>query len=303
MNKKEMAYHPISRTPYFEGWYYKITSLKMSMAIIVGVIHDQKNSHAFIQTLDSISKQSQYIRFELTEFKFDKHHFHIALKDNHFYLDHIVLNLKDKVTMKGTIHFGLQTPMETSLYRPTIMGPFYYLKFLECVHSLISLHHCCYVDLKINEHPFDLKAIGYIEKDRGQSFPKQYFWLQSNHCENEYACLTLAIAKVNLKLFDFTGIVMVMMLDGQQHFYTTYLGAKVIEQSLHHIHLKQNQEDIHLYIEHQHPYALKGPQLGKMSKDVFEQLNAKVRVELYHRQKIKGIYHFTMCACEVYEDK
>lgn len=300
MKFQEIDYHYDNIKPYFEGWYYKIANENMAIAVIVGICFEKENSHAFIQTLDTISNQSQYIKFDISEFKYDKYHFHISLKNNHFYKDHIVLSLNESVKIQGTVNFGIMTSIKTNQYMPTIMGPFSYLKNMECVHSIISLYHQCFVDLKINDTHFDTKAIGYIEKDRGHSFPKKYYWLQSNCYEESIGSLSFAIADIDLKITHFTGIIMTLMIEKKHYYFASYLGAHVKEVSKDYIHIRQFKYDIHLYIEHQQPYELKAPKFGKMDIVVLEELKANIRVEIYYNKKFKEVHNFKMGASEIY---
>ena len=48
---------------------------------------------------------------------------------------------------------------------------------MQCRHEIISMRHNVAGTLKINREQLHFgKGIGYIEKDRGTSFPDQYVW-------------------------------------------------------------------------------------------------------------------------------
>jgi len=65
---------------------------------------------------------------------------------------------------------------------------------------------------------------GYIEGDRGYSFPERYIWTQ---CCFENGSLMLSVADIPMFGFHFTGIIGVVLLDGKEYRIATYLGAHI----------------------------------------------------------------------------
>ena len=79
-----------------------------------------------------------------------------------------------ELKMKGKLVYG-----KFSQLSGDIMGPFRWIPFMQCRHEIISMRHNVAGTLKINREQLHFgKGIGYIEKDRGTSFPDQYVWTQ-----------------------------------------------------------------------------------------------------------------------------
>ena len=79
-----------------------------------------------------------------------------------------------------------------------IMGPFYYIPFMECSHFIVSMSNTVNGAVNINgiKHVFS-DGLGYIEGDRGCSFPRRYFWTQ---CLFDNNSVMLSIADIPLFL-------------------------------------------------------------------------------------------------------
>ena len=59
------------------------------------------------------------------------------------------------------------------------MGPFRLISDMECAHGVISMAHRLEGILNVNGECFDFSdGMGYIETDRGHSFPNAYLWTQ-----------------------------------------------------------------------------------------------------------------------------
>ncbi|KAJ2997920.1 hypothetical protein HDV02_005015 [Globomyces sp. JEL0801] len=93
--------------------------------------------------------------------------------------------------------------LDSSLYKPTIMGPFAYLPILECYHGVVNVYHKSSGFIKFNKGAeseiISLNGDGYIEKDHGYNFPKSWIWIQTHSFSNESgSCLLISIADVPL---------------------------------------------------------------------------------------------------------
>lgn len=305
---KELGLHLTDeKQRLFEGWYFKVTDSKISLAIIVGISKTIEKSCAFIQTLDTYTNQSQMIEYSLDDFKWGNEPFYLQIKDNIFTKEKLVLNIQNSlVTLKGVLKIGSFTKLATSFYAPTIMGPFSYLPHMECNHGIISLKHDVRGVLLINEQTIKIEGIGYFEKDWGQSFPSEYLWLQSNNCVEYDASIFLSIAKVPALLCSFQGIIMNLLIGKRQYRLATYYGAFVKD--------KFTKEGYHYLIIKQHPYTfyfkikpgacleLKAPQFGKMNSYVEESLNAVTTLLIYKKDKRIEKLSFTKCGLELFGD-
>lgn len=95
----------------------------------------------------------------------------------------ISIQIKDeKITIQGNLKLSTLQKIKKTLLAPSIMGGFAYIPKMECYHGVISMNHELQGTLKINDEKIEFtNGKGYIEKDWGTSFPKEYMWMQSNH--------------------------------------------------------------------------------------------------------------------------
>lgn len=299
-NKAEMQVH-LNDQGMFEGWYLRISDRKVSLAVIIGI----SETTAFIQTIDTYTNESQMINYDLKDFEYGDNPFFVKIKDNYFSKERVILNLdQGSVKISGELVNETFTPLKSSLYAPTIMGPFYYLPKMECNHGIISLTHRVKGRLMINQQKIKINGIGYIEKDWGYSFPKDYLWLQSNDCNECEASVFLAIAKIPLKFTSFTGIIMVLMIEGKQQkiasYYGAYLKQWMVKDGNYYLNIKQYPYNFYIKIIPCNSCSLKAPQLGMMSDEVKESLNSKVTVLVYKHHKRIDKFNFIACGVELF---
>lgn len=304
---KELGFHGETiKKSYFEGWYYKITSDTFSLSIIVGINKNTKDDHGFIQTLDTISGKEQYIRYDIAQVCMSNNPFYIRMGENYFYSDMLILNIEHQVSIKVHTQLGDFHYLNSTIYAPTIMGPFSYLPFMECVHAVYSLYHRYIGKIEINNKEMPVSnAVGYIEKDRGTSFPQSYFWLQSNHMkEQKKASLFLSIASIPLSKLHFTGIIMVIMLDEKQLRFGTYYGAKVkvikkINNNGYKIIIKQGKYCICIKVYLGKIFTLSAPSMGEMKHNAYETLSANGVIHIYKNSRLLLQDSFMHAGCEV----
>ena len=97
------------------------------------------------------------------------------IKNNYFSLDKIVIDIDDKITIKGIINYSNLTKINKNIYSPNIIVSFSYLTNIECNHSIISLRHKLNGQININDNTINFdNETGYIEKGYGNSFSKKY---------------------------------------------------------------------------------------------------------------------------------
>lgn len=68
---------------------------------------------------------------------------------------------------------------------------------------------------------------GYIEKDWGTNFPKDYLWCQANNFERKNTSLFLSVADVPFKRINLKGFICIFLLEGKEYRFATYNLAKV----------------------------------------------------------------------------
>ncbi len=230
-----MALHPTryqgwgQRHRYFEGWYFKLVDTEMGLAyaIIPGVsMSENGERHAFIQVLNGVAATSSYHRFAFEEFRADKDRFAVSIGNNHFNAEGLELDLPD-LKMKVANKVAVLWPSRRAA--PGVMGWYGYVPGMQCYHGLVSLHHQLegWISDHQGERKFSPKAIGYIEKDWGKSFPNAWVWMQSNHLEHPVPnSLMVSVADILWVGTSFVGFLSTFLFDGELHTLATWTGAK-----------------------------------------------------------------------------
>lgn len=180
------------------------------------------------------------------------------------------------------------------------MGPFSYLPFMECNHAILSMKHSIFGSLMINDEEMIFNnAIGYIEKDWGSSFPKNYIWLQGNNFSEKSASFMCAIANISLKLFDFQGFICVLIVEGKEYKFTTYNCSKIInyekEENTLHITLKKGNYILDIKSIYKQGEKLIAPNKGNMEKSILESIDETINITLKRNQEV--IFNDTSINC------
>ena len=211
---KPDAYHGSGKSgPYFEGWYYKLVSRNGSsrISIIPGVYIGKKtsDSHAFIQVIDGVKGVSTYINYPYSEFSFREGVLDITVGKSNFKNDQLSLDINDGgFSIKGDLSFESLVPWPVRPASPGIMGWYAWAPGMECYHGVVSMDHRIKGDLKYNGVNVDFSGgKGYIEKDWGQSMPRAWVWMQSNHFGEPGISLTASIADIPFGAFSFDGFI------------------------------------------------------------------------------------------------
>lgn len=301
---EEFAMHR-GKEDSFEGWYVRVHDTSCSFAVIFGISHTKDDPHAFIQTLDTITKQTQYVRYTLKQVRICPYPFQLCIADSTLDASGMRLALMNcPIEMVGCMKFSQLQKLPRSIYSPTIMGPLSYRKELECVHTICSMHHHVSGDLQIQNRRFSLHGDGYMEKDRGTSFPKHYIWLQSNVCQEEQASFFLALANVPIRSISFQGIISCLQLSNKLYRFASYYGAitKVVKRSEHAymIIVYQGWDRLYIKVRQGKRYELKAPKNGRMGPKVFEGLEGEITIRLYHCHTCIHTLHFHQCANEFF---
>jgi len=224
----------LKKKNYFEGWYYKIVShdLSYSLAIIPGVSVNKENPHAFIQLFITNKKgdlKTRYLTYDIKDFLTEDNPFSLSIENNRFSVDSIDLLIDDQeISLNGNLHFSNQIKIKTSFFSPSIMGFFSYFKFMECYHGVISMNHSIEGKLNIDGEIIDFSGgLGYIEKDWGKSFPKEYVWMQCNHFKTEDTSFMFSEALIPFFGLRFKGLIVNLVVNNQEYRFATYNSSKV----------------------------------------------------------------------------
>lgn len=262
---------------YFEGWYFKQTGEDGTVAFIPAFhINDQGRKWASLQIITE--QESFNTDFEPEDFQAAQSRFLIELERCRFSKSGCRLELKASgLSVTGILNYEY-------LRRPKydIMGPFALMPFMECRHKVISLHHSVSGQLEINGRRYRFQdGAGYIEGDRGRSFPKNYCWTQ---CYWPEGAIMLSIADIPFAGRHFLGCIGFVYLNGREYRLATYLGVRIHETSKNKIRISQGNLEIEVQLISENPKPLKAPQQGHMNRTIHESVACRV----YYQVKKKG---------------
>lgn len=132
---------------------------------------------------------------------------------------------------------------------------------------------------------------GYIEKDWGTSFPKEYIWGQCNHFKDEMTSLVFSVADIPFLNTSFKGFLCNLFLNNKEYRFATYNSSKYKIEFLSHqrVVLKFENKKARLEIEAliTNPGELIAPVLGNMIKPIKEELSGDVNFTLFDKKTQK----------------
>lgn len=267
---------------YFCGWYFKCQSDKHTLAVIPAFHRSNSEKSCSIQLITDDGAWN--IDFPYKFFYRQKGDFEISIGNNYFSSDGIKLCINTPIIHAvGSLSFGHLSPI-----RYDIMGPFRYVPLMECRHSVLSMKHTVNGNLDINGINYHFKnALGYIEGDRGYSFPKEYIWTQ---CIFKGGSLMLSVADIPFGLFNFTGIIGVICYNEKEYRLATYLGAKPVKIENGEIVIRQSDTILSVKLIDKHAHPLLAPVSGAMKRTIHE--SASCRVSYSFHQKSHTILDF-----------
>ena len=293
---------------YFEGWYFKNTTKNNGISFIPGINIDGNNKKAFIQVITNDS--SYFVDYGISDFEFSYSPFYIKIGNNIFSKAGIDIDIKDEkqnLNIYGQIKYSNNKNIQTNLFNPNIMGPFSYIPFMECNHAILAMKTTAYGNIDINNKKIMFEnGIGYIEKDWGCSFPSSYVWCQANYFKNPNTSFMLSIADIPFKLFNFTGVICVLIVDDVEYKFTTYNRCKIVEYDIIdnflNITLKKGNYCINIYSTYNPGHKLSAPIKGKMSKDIFESISSSITITLKKNGKIIFSDTSSNCGLEIVQN-
>ena len=257
---------------YFYGWYYRCQSDTQTLAIIPSVHKTKDGDHCAIQLI--MDAEAFHVPFPYRDFRKDGSQ--IEIGSNRFGDEGIHLDIHTpELHAIGDLRFGPFSPL-----RYDIMGPFRYVPFMQCRHSVFSMKHTVHGEISINGIPYIFwDATGYMEGDRGHSFPKEYLWTQYSFPEGS---LMLSVADIPFGPFRFTGIIGIVHLHGKEYRIATYLGAKPVRITPGKIFVRQGNFTLSIEPEAFSGHPLQAPVGGAMHRTIYEHPSCKV----YYRFEI-----------------
>ena len=289
----------LRKKDYFEGWYYKQVTAdeKISLSFIPGVSLSEKDMHSFIQYIlvekddqTQIQTTTGYIRFPVSAFSFYKNPFQAIIGESIFSETGLQVDcLDDRNHFKGSLSFGELTPIQQSVVQPNIMGIFGYLPKMECYHGVISMSHDLNGVIQLNNRKIDFTGgRGYIEKDWGTSFPKEYIWLHSNHFTKQTTSLFFSIAHIPFHFTEFEGFICNLTVNQEEYRFATYnlSTAEIIQVSKDNVSIRLENKKAVLTIQAEvfGQGELIAPVKGNMQKTIKEGISGQIHIHLEDKQ-------------------
>jgi hypothetical protein len=141
--------------------------------------------------------------------------------------------------------------------------------------------------VQINGKQIDFTdGTGYIESDRGTSFPKRYAWTQCCWHDELPCSVMLSVADIPFLGGSFTGIIGAVSWRGQEYRIATYLGAKLVFLYRGRISVVQDKYMLTAELLDKRELPLRAPVSGSMIRLIRENPSCRVRFCFSHRDRV-----------------
>jgi len=261
---------------YFEGFYIKLVGKKDILAIIFGRNKCLEGSSSFIQIVTEDKPYAANYPFHAEDL-FERKHFKTRVNKNFADENGLLLDIETPdFVIKGSVNFG-----KFSKIKYDAMGPLKFWPKMECKHCIVSMEHSLEGQLTLNDKIYNFDGgIGYIEGDRGRSFPQKYFWSQCNDEINKVS-VSASAAVIPYMAVKFTGTICIVHIKGKEYRFASYLGARVKRIDDKGLIIKQGKKLLQANVlDDKKGLPLNAPQNGKMSRIIHESLNRRIHYKL-----------------------
>ena len=257
----------------FEGWYFKQQNASQTVALIPALHQESSGQRA--ASLQIITDDASYI-VPFAQYQLDRRQYCLTLGDCIFTPNGCRLHLQtDRLTVRGDLRYAehVRLPFD-------VMGPFRFIPFVQCRHSVFSMRHRVDGILQINDRVFRFdRAPGYAEGDRGYSFPDWYIWTQ---CHIPGGSLMLSAAQVRCAGLHFSGCTGAVLYRHRLYRFATYCGARILHANDHGLMLRQGPFTITAQLLQNRSLPLLAPQNGSMRRVIHESVACRVRYRLLY---------------------
>ncbi len=265
----------MSNIGYFKGWYFKCSTKDKTIAFIPAYHYSNNIKTASLQ----IITDDNAFNIPFNTLEYCEKPLYVKIGNCVFSHKGISLDFQsDELKLEGELCFEQASPISYD-----IMGPFKLVPFMQCRHSVYSMSHKISGKITVNGKLYKFEnGIGYIEGDRGRSFPKKYIWTQ---CCFENNSLMLSVADIPLLKIHFTGIIGVVMLDKKEYRIATYLGAKIKQISENTVTVKQGNFEFTAKLLYKNAQPLAAPTNGNMCRTIHESASCEAYYRFSHKDK------------------
>ncbi len=233
--KRPELYHGQSqKRPFFEGWYHKMSSKNGETFVAIPGIYRSginNNQTAFLMFYQGSSGKVDYIPYKVEDFQCDANSYQLKLGKNYFSLERVLLDIEhEHLNVKGEIITNNLNPWPVSLIERGCMGWYGYIPTMECFHGILSMNHTLNGHLDINKDRISFDhGKGYIEKDWGKNFPKDWVWAQSNSFNESELSISASLATIPWKSYEFSGFIIGIHHKEKLYKFTTYNFSKILK--------------------------------------------------------------------------
>lgn len=284
---------------YFEGWYLKYQTKNGKALALIPAIHIDSTGRQSISLQIITDSASWWLEYPEAEFHASEKRFCIRVGQNTFHDKGVQLHVeRDGLSLHGTLYYGPFAPLSSD-----IMGPFRFFSGMECSHGVISMGHLLRGTLTLNGEIIDFTGgIGYIETDRGRSFPSVYLWTQCAWRQPECGSLMLSIATIPLAIGCFTGCICAVIYNGREYRLATYRGARIEQWSDTGAVICQGKYRLTVEVLEGRCHPLRAPVEGTMGRTIHESLQSKLRYRFWKGGELL-FEHTDSCASFEYADR
>ena len=270
--------------PYFEGWYFKCQTKDGKTIALIPAIHKDGSgqSSASLQVISEAG--TWWLKYPEAEFHVVRKPLQVSIGPNTFSEEGISLQVdRNGLSIDGELRHGPLTPLQSD-----IMRPFRFISELECTHGVVSMGHGLDGTLTLNGETLNFSGgLGYIETDRGRSFPDKYLWTQCSWVKPETTGLMLAVATIPvLKYVRFTGTICSVNYNKREYRLATYKGAKINAWSEHGAEIVQGTYRLVVEVLEKQGQPLRAPVDGAMGRIIHESLCSKVRYRFWEKEHL-----------------
>jgi len=262
---------------WFEGWYLKHWGEEGGIALIPAVHRERRG--AWSASLQVITPEdSRVIGYPISDYQRWPGPFQLRLGRSWFGEDGVYLDVEGEgISLRGELHYGPLDRLDRD-----IMGPFHHVPHMQCVHGILSMGHQVDGVIQLNGRTMQfIGDQGYLETDRGRSFPRRYLWTQCGWRDRQRADLMLAVAKIPMPVGSFTGCICQIGYGGRQFRLATYHGASVERWGLDGAVVSQGRLRLEVDVLEQEGRPLRAPEGGKMDRVIHESLFAVLRYRFW----------------------
>lgn len=269
---------------YFEGWYFKQQSEESSIALIPAVHRERGQiKKASLQIITN--EESFVIDYPFTAVDFQTNPLSVRLGKSFFSNNGITVNVESKeCQLKGQLKFS-----QMIAPKKDIMGPFAKVPFMQCRHSLFSMKHKVTGILELNHKKIDFsQGLGYIEGDRGRSFPKEYLWTQCFFSQNEATngSVMLAVADIPMPWGSFTGTIGFLLWKGKEYRFATYYGARIFSLTKNSVEIVQGVYKLRVELIESKHHDLNAPVVGGMNRQIKESICCRANYKFFEGERL-----------------